>query len=305
MDTDEPGGPAVVWANWYRFRARERIRHERVMSLCFLWVLGGTGTVRSTGRTFTLEAGSVLRLPWDHDVEYVADDHAPFRLGTVHVVPRHRHGPPVLPLVAHQPGDELYRSPDRSGDRGVPVSSAASSATARRIASLGRYAVERFGETDVEEPVLRSLGALFTAEAAVITAVTTAASTASGTASGTSGVAANGGADGGVPVALEAMTAFVAQHLDRPLSVAEIAAAGDCSPSTAGRLFTAHLGASVSAWVRDARMREAADLLRTTGLRIGEVARAVGFADQLYFSRVFRAAFGVPPSRYGRDVIRP
>lgn len=300
---DDAAGPAVVWANWYRFRSGERIRHERVMSVCFLWALGGTGTVRSHGRSFTLDAGSVLRLPWGHDVEYVADEHAPFRLGTVHVVPRHRVGRPVRLHVAHQPGDPEYASPDRAGDPGDPgrpVLLASSSVVARRVASLGRYAVERFGASAVDEAVLRSLGALFGAEGAAVDATARVIGTV-----GVAAPAVDGLGDGSLPPALEAMTTFVTQHLDRPLSVADVAAAGDCSASTAGRLFAAHLGTSVSAWVRGARMREAAEQLRTSGLRVGEVARAVGFTDQLYFSRVFRTEFGVPPSRYGQGRIRP
>jgi len=286
---DETAGPAVVWANWYRFRARERIHHDRVMSVCFLWALGGTGTVHSQGRSFTLDAGAVLRLPWGHDVEYVADDHSPFRLGTVHVVPRYGFGHGVLPVVAHQPGDPLYRSSDRSGDPGTPVFAPGSSVVAQRIASLGRYAVERFDDGAADETVLRALGALFVAEAVGVTEA----------------VDSDGGTHGALPRALETMTTFVARNLERPLSVADVAAAGDCSVSTAGRLFAAHLGMSVSSWVRGARMREASELLRTSGLRVGEVARAVGFTDQLYFSRVFRAEYGVPPSRYGHGRIRP
>ncbi len=52
-------------------------------------------------------------------------------------------------------------------------------------------------------------------------------------------------------------------------------------------------------------MEEAALLLRTTSLRASEVARTVGYADPLYFSRVFRATFGVPPSRYAKGQLRP
>ncbi|MFJ3383736.1 MULTISPECIES: helix-turn-helix transcriptional regulator [unclassified Curtobacterium] len=284
---DEGVGPVVVAANWYRFRAGERIRHERVLSECWLWVLGGTGRVRSHGVWSTLAAGSVLRLPWDHDVEYRADARSPFRLGTVHVVPRHARGVPVVPAVAHQPGDPLYASTARDGDSGRPEVSGASSARARRVASLGRYTVERFVEGPWDESTFRALGELFRAESARAESTNPAPR-----------------GDGG-PAALERMTAFVVAHLDVPFRVADVAAAGGCSVSTAGRLFTAHLGTSVSGWVRGARMREAAELLRTSGLRVGEVARAVGFSDQLYFSRVFRATFGEAPSRYGRGQIRP
>ena len=47
-----------------------------------------------------------------------------------------------------------------------------------------------------------------------------------------------------------------------------------------------------------ARINEACKLLRAGNLSIAEVAVSVGFFDQFYFSRVFKRAKGVPPSKY-------
>ena len=47
-----------------------------------------------------------------------------------------------------------------------------------------------------------------------------------------------------------------------------------------------------------ARINEACKLLRSGTLSIAEVAASVGFLDQFYFSRVFKRAKGVPPSKY-------
>lgn len=297
-------GPVVVAANWYRFRGAERITHARVRSVCVMWVLEGRGTVTSRGRTVELTPGAVLRLPWDHDVAYRADAVAPFRLGTVHVVPRHDHAVPVRPVVAHLPGDPALDAPERTGcdHHSAPVLFPSASDTARRVASLGRYVVERFAEGVFDEAVFRALGALVLAETGIGTTTETTPGTAPG---GRAGADARARGSGPVPVALELMTAFATARLDRPVSVSDVARAGGCSTATAERLFTRHLGQSVSAWVRALRMREAATLLRTTGLRVGEVARTVGYDDPLYFSRAFRAVHGVPPSRYAAEVIRP
>ena len=46
------------------------------------------------------------------------------------------------------------------------------------------------------------------------------------------------------------------------------------------------------------RINEACKLLRAGHLSIAEVAVSVGFFDQFYFSRVFKRAKGVPPSKY-------
>ena len=45
-------------------------------------------------------------------------------------------------------------------------------------------------------------------------------------------------------------------------------------------------------------VNEACKLLRSGTLSIAEVAASVGFLDQFYFSRVFKRAKGVPPSKY-------
>ncbi|UTI65470.1 AraC family transcriptional regulator [Paraconexibacter antarcticus] len=50
--------------------------------------------------------------------------------------------------------------------------------------------------------------------------------------------------------------------------------------------------------VLDRVMLEAARLLRFTDRTIGEVSYAVGFTDQLYFSRAFKRHFGVAPMGY-------
>ncbi len=51
-------------------------------------------------------------------------------------------------------------------------------------------------------------------------------------------------------------------------------------------------------YLTEYRINEACKLLRAGNLSIAEVAVSVGFFDQFYFSRVFKRAKGVPPSKY-------
>lgn len=280
-------GPVIVGANWYRFRPSEHILHQRVMSECFLWVVQGGGTIRSGNRTFRMDPSRILRLPWHHDVEYTADARRPYHLGTIHIVPRHVRDHPVVPRVAHRPGDPLLDDPGRTGPERTAAASttSATSGAGRRVAELGAFAIERFLSAPFSEPVFRALAEVIRTEAEEWDA--------------------EGQAQATLPVAVEQMMGFVKDNLVRPLSVAEVAAAGGCSASTAERLFNAHTGTSVSTWITQTRMREAALMLRTTGLRVAEVAALVGFSDPLYFSRVFRRTFGVPPSRFGAGELRP
>jgi AraC-like DNA-binding protein len=281
------GGPAVVGANYYRFAAGERISHRAVMSVCIVWVLHGSGTVHAAGRPFPLTSQSMLKMPWGHSVDYRPHSRQPFQIGTLHLVPWCSTDEPFVARVAHLPGDPLLDVDYRHGADldTTPAVIEARSELGLRLTGLATYAVDRFLAGPVDEATCRALGELVLAEAGAWEQD-----------------AALGPA---LPVALVEMTGFVSRHLGRSLSVREIADAGGCSPTTAGRLFAQHTGRSVASWVRDARMREAALLLRTTGLRVNEVARQVGYEDPLYFSRVFRSSFGVPPSRYAHLQLRP
>jgi AraC-like DNA-binding protein len=48
------------------------------------------------------------------------------------------------------------------------------------------------------------------------------------------------------------------------------------------------------------RMRRAQTLLERDGVSVAKAAKACGFTDALYFSRVFRRWTGVPPSEHPR-----
>lgn len=286
-DRPETGGPAVIGANWYRFRASERIHHAEVASVSFIWLRSGQGKIRSGGTTVDLDRTTVLRLPWRHEVIYQADARTPFQLGTVHLLPWHASDAPLTPHVPHRKQDPLLTASWRQGgeDRQNPLLLSSRSSTGNHLISLGSYCIERFMEEQVDEETLRALGVL-------LAKVDAAAATADPESERR-------------PVALELMMNHVLENLGRPLSVDEIAEAGDCSTSTAERLFRKHTNSSVLAWVRQRRMAEAALLLRTSGLRVSEVASQVGFNDPLYFSRVFRSIYSIPPSQYASEQMRP
>ena len=60
-------------------------------------------------------------------------------------------------------------------------------------------------------------------------------------------------------------------------------------------------GLSPNKYVLEARMRHAADLLAEGELTVAEVCYKVGIQDPSYFNKLFKAAYGVPPSKYKRE----
>ena len=86
-------------------------------------------------------------------------------------------------------------------------------------------------------------------------------------------------------------------HLHEALSAEEIARLCNMSLSNLKKVFTKYAGMGVSRYFTEMKMRHAVELLQG-GKRVGEVASALGYTDQNYFSTAFRRVMGVPPGQY-------
>lgn len=91
---------------------------------------------------------------------------------------------------------------------------------------------------------------------------------------------------------------FLGRAYDRKLSVADAADMVGMSESRFMRYFRAASGMTFVSYLTHIRLTHATRLLRETDLNIGEIAGAVGFRDQSYFDRQFRAEFAVTPRDY-------
>lgn len=64
------------------------------------------------------------------------------------------------------------------------------------------------------------------------------------------------------------------------------------------REFKRSLGLTPGQYLRQCRLEEARRLLRTTDLRVGEVARRVGFTSASHVAEVFRKRVGLRPREF-------
>ena len=83
-----------------------------------------------------------------------------------------------------------------------------------------------------------------------------------------------------------------------PVSVNEMAAHAHLSSSRFRRLFHQRTGFSPLEYLTRLRLNHASQLMAETALSIAEIARAVGYEDPLYFSRLFRRKMGVSPTEF-------
>lgn len=102
-------------------------------------------------------------------------------------------------------------------------------------------------------------------------------------------------------VFLEGAMKIVESHLDDsaftvPLLVKEMG----MSQSVFYRRIKGIAGQSVVEFIRDVRLKRAAQLLAGSQLRISEIAYRVGIDDSKYFREAFRKIYNMSPSEYAR-----
>lgn len=94
---------------------------------------------------------------------------------------------------------------------------------------------------------------------------------------------------------------FIAQHYQDDIGVADIAQSTGLNRSYFGKVFKVATGKTPQQYLIDYRMTKAAELLKLTALSVGEVGAAVGYPNQLHFSRAFKAANGLSPREWRKE----
>lgn len=278
-----PIRPAIALANWYQFQRGEKILLERVESRFFLWCRSGAGSLKVNDKTFNMQAGDWIFMPWGHRLLYGASAPDPFFVGGVHIIPRCLAKLSQPPAVPHSRLDPLAGCSSRR-DALLPglegIVAGRSDPRTSRLLLLASYVIEVFQDewrTQGADALAGRLLAEIRRE------------------SGKSPAPARPR-----PQALVRMRDFAMAHLASPVRLDDMLRIGGCAPTTAHRLFVAFEGMPPMRWLMLRRLDQAVRLLCTTSLRITEIARACGFDDPFHFSRAFRNHHGLSPIHYRR-----
>ncbi|MEN2988357.1 AraC family transcriptional regulator [Tistrella sp. BH-R2-4] len=100
--------------------------------------------------------------------------------------------------------------------------------------------------------------------------------------------------------AVEISKDYLADNLDRNVTLDELAKVARMDKFLLVRCFTDILGISPHAWHRQRQFQKSLELL-SRGARIAEVAAQTGFADQSHLTRVFKKMTGITPGTYRKD----
>jgi transcriptional regulator GlxA family with amidase domain len=97
---------------------------------------------------------------------------------------------------------------------------------------------------------------------------------------------------------LEPVLTWLMGHLDRPLTVEELAGRAGMSPRTFARRFRAETGTTPHDWLTNQRVLLARRLLEETRLSVDAVAGQAGFGDAAALRHHFTRRVGATPAAY-------
>ncbi len=91
---------------------------------------------------------------------------------------------------------------------------------------------------------------------------------------------------------------YMESHFSYPITIDDVASYVGISRSHLFREFKTYLGKSPKEYLSEYRIKYSCTLLKNTDLPIGVIATSVGYDNGLYYSKVFQALKGMPPSKY-------
>ena len=94
---------------------------------------------------------------------------------------------------------------------------------------------------------------------------------------------------------------FIEQNFQNDISIEEIASFCGLNRSYFGKIFRENTGKSPQDFLISYRMTKATELLKLTRLSIGDVGNAVGYPNQLHFSRAFKNTYGISPRQWRNE----
>ncbi len=94
---------------------------------------------------------------------------------------------------------------------------------------------------------------------------------------------------------------YIDLNYSRPITLAEVATEMNVSYNYLSNLFNKESNMSFSDYLQNVRVSESKKLLTQTDESLSQIAMEVGFANQSYFTKVFKKTTGISPGKYRKQ----
>ena len=102
---------------------------------------------------------------------------------------------------------------------------------------------------------------------------------------------------------LDCVLEYIRQYYAEKIRVEDLCECVNLSESNVIKLFKNNLGRTPVEYINQVRVNRAKELLLHTDMSIKEIAWETGFADEFYFSRVFKKMEGKSPRNFKRQML--
>lgn len=100
------------------------------------------------------------------------------------------------------------------------------------------------------------------------------------------------------PNTIQQLSAYIQEHLAEKLTLEQAARQVHLSKSYLCRILKEELGCTFTEYTNRLRIERSKMYLHRSDMSLSEIACAVGFDDQSYFTRIFKRQVGIPPGKY-------
>ena len=94
---------------------------------------------------------------------------------------------------------------------------------------------------------------------------------------------------------------YIEQNFPYEISIEDLASHCGINRSYFGKIFRQSVGQTPQEFLINYRMAKATELLKMTDLSIADIGNAVGYPNQLHFSRAFKNTYGLPPKSWRKQ----
>lgn len=91
---------------------------------------------------------------------------------------------------------------------------------------------------------------------------------------------------------------YIYNNLQLKLTVADIADYLQMTPTYLSKLFAREVGMPISSYIKEQRLKAAANMLLYTDSGISEISEYFNFASQSHFTNAFQKMYGMTPKKY-------
>lgn len=94
---------------------------------------------------------------------------------------------------------------------------------------------------------------------------------------------------------------YIEQNFPYEITIEDIAQHCGINRSYFGKIFHESVGRTPQEFLISYRMMKAAELLKMTALSVADIGNAVGYPNQLHFSRAFKNVYGISPQKWRKQ----